>query len=120
LFALHARDSNLLLQSRAAITAAGAVDLDHAFVSVVGKLGTRNPGCAAGDLQHVAGPSTRAQQIGWRQSRNGVANVFDARFCNTQFQCCRGNRWGNFLVHVTRIATRDGHTGHVICQVSQF
>ena len=78
------RDRHLLLQPCAAVAAAGAVDLDHAFVPFVRKLGAGDGDGAAGDLQHVAGPGVHAPQIGWRQPRNGVADVLDTRFRNAQ------------------------------------
>ena len=77
---LDRRDRDLLLQSRAAVAAARAVDLDHALVRVVGQFGARDGNRAARDLQDVAGPRADALQIGRREPRNRVADVFDARF----------------------------------------
>ena len=71
------RHRNLLLQSRAAIAAAGAVDLNHALVTFVGNFGARDPDGTAGDLQHVASLRTHAPQVGWRQSRDGVTDILD-------------------------------------------
>jgi hypothetical protein len=50
-----------------------------------GKLGARDTDGAAGDLQHVACSGAHTQQIGWRQSRNGAADVLDARLGNAQY-----------------------------------
>ena len=77
---LDRRHRHLLLQPRAAVAARRAVDLDHALVSIVRELGARDGDRAAGDLQDVAGPGADAHQVGRREPRDGVADVFDARF----------------------------------------
>ncbi len=81
---LDRRYRYLLLQARAAIAAARAVYLNHAFESFVRKLGAPDSSHAAGDLQHVARPRTHAQQVGRCQSRNRVADVFDPRLRNPE------------------------------------
>src|SRR5208283_1901505 len=132
LLALDSRHRHLLLQPRATIAAAGAVHLDHAFVSCVRKLGAPNTDRASCDLQHVACSGTHTQQVGWRQSRNGVADVLDTRLRNAQCEGCRERRGGDFrhgvpcnlllaieerryhvLLHVIRLVRRDSYTGHI-------
>src|SRR5579872_2693540 len=66
LFAVDSGYGDLLLQASAAITANGAVDLDHAVIGFSGNLGASNCGGATGDLQHIAGLRTHALQIAWR------------------------------------------------------
>ena len=81
---LDRRYRHLLLQARAAIAAARAVYLNHAFESFVRKLGAPDASHAAGDLQHVAWTRAHAQQVGWCESRNRVADVFDPRLRNPE------------------------------------
>ncbi len=90
------RHRHLFLQSRAAIAAAGAVNLDHAFESIVGKLCAPYRDCAAGDLQHVARSRAQPLQVGWRQPRNRVADVFHTRLRHAQCQRRRRRRFGDF------------------------
>jgi len=73
------RYRHLLLQTRAAITAAGAIDLDHAFVPVVRKLYPRDSDRAARNLHNVAGSGAQTHQVGWRQPRHGVTDVLHTR-----------------------------------------
>ena len=87
---LRGRHAHLLLQTRAAIAAAGAVNLDHAFEPVVRKLGAANSDCAAGDLQDVTRAGTHTAEIRWRESRDGLADILHARFCHAQRQGCYG------------------------------
>ena len=117
-------DRDLLLQSCTAVAAAGAVDLDHAFVSVVGKFRASHADRRAGDLQHVADVRANAPQIDRRQSRDGVAHILDARFCNAQGKG-RGRRLVDFghrkLREVFLIVVRsDGQTCDVVSPFSQF
>ena len=106
---LDERHRHLLLQPRAAITAAGAVHLGRAFLAFVRELGTRDADGTTGDLQHVARLRAQAQQVGWRQSGNRTADVLDTRFSNTQRESCHGSV----------LVRRDGRTAHVNAQVSQ-
>ena len=71
----------MFLQSRAAVAADGAVDLDGAFVALVlRELGSREADRVAGNFQDVAGFGADAHQIGRSETRNGVTDVFHARF----------------------------------------
>ena len=94
---LDGRDRHLLLQSRAAIAARRAVDLDHAFVAVRPKASAR----ATADVPPViftTSPGSRAdaQQVGRREPRDGVADVLDARFRNAQRDGGRERGWSDF------------------------
>ena len=44
---------------------------------------TRHSHSRAGDLQHIAGLRSQAREIGGRNTRDRVANVFDASFGNS-------------------------------------
>jgi hypothetical protein len=123
----------LLLQASAAIVPARTVDLNHAFVAFIAHLGARNSNGSPKNFEHVSGARAHAVEIGGRESSNGVADVFDTSFGDTESEIGRSH-------HVTcsRIATnqslgqihrmllrgrgflgRDGTSGCVIFQVSQ-
>jgi hypothetical protein len=86
----------LFLQTHAAVTSCGAVDLDDAFVLFVRKLNACNGGRASGDFYYIAGSSADALHIDRREARNGAAHIFNSRFRNAQ--CERGYEggWNNF------------------------
>src|ERR1700722_16377720 len=90
---VNGRDRALLLQSRAAIAATGAVNLDHAFVAVAGNFGARDSNRAAADLENVTRFRFHPRKIGWRQAGEGVADILDARFRYAEFQAGRWRRW---------------------------
>src|SRR5882762_1082756 len=92
LVVLDRRYRHLLLQTRAAITAAGAIDLDHAFVSVVRNLYARDSNRPARNLHDVAGSGAQTHQVGWRQPRHGVTDVLDTRLRNAQREGRRSSR----------------------------
>src|SRR5580704_5527482 len=68
-------------------------------MSIVGEFGTCDTDGAASDLQDITRPGPHAQKVGGRQSRDGVADVFDARLRDAQCQGCSG-RWGHFRCRV--------------------
>jgi hypothetical protein len=74
----------LFLQARTAIAAAGAVDLNHPFVSVIGKLGAADSDGSTGNFQHVPSVSFNAAQVGRRQTRDGMSNILNASFRNAK------------------------------------
>jgi hypothetical protein len=74
----------LLLQASAAIVPARTVDLNHAFVAFIAHLGAGNSNGSAKNFEHVAGASAHSVEIGGRESSNGVADVFDTGFGNTE------------------------------------
>ena len=141
LLAVDSRHAYLFLQSGTAIAAARAIDLDHAFVAIVGKLSPADRNSAAGDLQRrrrLVHPCVR-KSIG-ASLRNGAAYILDPRLRNPQFQRRRGRGWGDIrhaiictprltaegvddwlrtLVRPIRITRHDRHAGRVISQVSQ-
>jgi hypothetical protein len=77
------RDGHLLLQSRAAIAARGAVDLNRPCHSLMSEFCARHGNGRASDLHHIADLRSQARQIGGRNTRDRVANVFDASFGNS-------------------------------------
>jgi hypothetical protein len=89
---LDDRDRHLFLQTHAAVTARSAVDLDDAFMLVVRKFYACNRGCAARDFHYIAGSRPDALHVGWRQARNGVAHILNARFRNAQVERGRKGR----------------------------
>src|ERR1700739_4769344 len=63
---------------------------------IVGKLGASSSGGAASDFDYVTGADTDARQVRRRQSSNGVADILDTRFGNTQREACPGRRGDRF------------------------
>ena len=89
---LDARHRDRLLEPAAAVAADGAVDLHDVRLAGLQQRRARHGHHAAGNLQHVARPRADAHQVGRRQTRRRVADVFHARFRDPQRDARRKKR----------------------------
>jgi hypothetical protein len=80
------------LQSCTTVAAACPIDLDHAFVQIVGQFGSADAHGATSNLQNVARSRSYPLHVGGRESSNGMAYVFDARLGNPEGDRCSVRR----------------------------
>ena len=98
---LDTRDRHDLLKAGAAVSANSSVNLDRPRFRRCLELGARHRHQPSGDLEHIAGPASDADEVGRGQASHGAADVFDASFGHAQ-RDARGTRRGAFIRRAAR------------------